>query len=191
MKRAAVLSGSTWAGQRGGGDVKEYPTLNHPIEVRDGATEFLDGFGAVVPGAFRIVVNHVVTVAVLPELPVSPWPPPFPANWDDAVSREAALGFAFATTDVTIAPSAAEQGDTRTVRYAEAPESAHTAFWIPGDRFRALVVELAELCEYRGTRAGLPAGQLEWALAELLPHAELSDDKRTLLCLGAEVKSTK
>jgi hypothetical protein len=52
--------------------MKEHPTHNWPIEVQRGEVAFLPGFGTFVDNAFRLELNRVVDIAVLPELATAP-----------------------------------------------------------------------------------------------------------------------
>lgn len=170
--------------------MKEQPTRNYPIEVLRGESAFLTGFGSYVANAFRVELNRVVDIAVLPELTTNPWPPPFPENWDEATDRGAALAHAFAVSTMTVAPSEDGSEGMRVVRFVEAPEVPHTAFWIAPEAHRALVRELDALRTPHGHpfyRSTVQPGRLAWMLDHLVPRAALLEYDRKML--GIEVKA--
>ncbi|MBP6842854.1 MAG: hypothetical protein KA201_03895 [Kofleriaceae bacterium] len=165
--------------------MKEHPTHDSPLDVRDGGYEFLDGFGSFVGSSFLVLVNRVVRIAVVPEFPDQPWPPPFPSEWDVATSRVQALHHAFATTTMTVAPARDGHAMMKAVRFPEAEELVHTAVWIDPARHRDLVAELGSL---RGLPEGVSRLQLDdgptrWLLDEVLPQVDIGAYARAMLCL--------
>ncbi len=165
--------------------MKEHPTHDYPLDVRDGGYEFLDGFDRFVDTSFLVLVNRVVHVAVVPEFPAEPWPPPFPSEWDVATSRLQALHYAFATTTMTVAPAPDGQLAMRAVRFPEADELVHTAVWIAPARHRALMAELGSLRPRRDgvSRFQLDGGPTRWLLDEVLPRIDIGTYARRMLCL--------
>ncbi len=164
--------------------MKEHPTRDYPIEVQRGEVAFLPGFGRFVADAFRLELNRVVDIAVLPDLATAPWPPLFPVNWDEATDRVAALAHAFAVSTMTVAPSRDGTEGMRVVRFAEAPETPHTVFWIDPAEHQALVCELEDRRTPRGHpfhRSTVRPGRLAWVLDELVPRATLLEYDRRLL----------
>ncbi|MEZ4398528.1 MAG: hypothetical protein R3B06_00810 [Kofleriaceae bacterium] len=164
--------------------MKEHATDDYPLDVHRGDYEFLEDFGEFIQGSYRISVNRIAKVAVLPELPKAPWPPSFPDEWDRATSRDVALRYAFAVTMMVVAPALDGLEERRVVVFRES-ELPHTAFWIDLARHRALTEELEELTRARGPsrRSVLAPGAVAWLLSELLPAAELDPTTRRLLCI--------
>lgn len=165
--------------------MKEQPTHDYPLDVRDGGYEFLDGFGSLVGASFLLLVNRVVRIAVVPEFPDQPWPPPFPSEWDAATSKEQALHHAFATTTMTVAPARDGLAMMKAARFKEADELVHTAVWIEPAQHRALVAELRLL---RGrpegvSRLQLDSGPTRWLLDTVIPQVDIGAYARAMLCL--------
>lgn len=164
--------------------MKEYPTQDYPLDVRDGADEFIAGSERLIGRSFLVFVNRVVRVAVLPEFPTEPWPPQFPEEWDAASTKLQALCHVFATTTMSIAPSVDGLLTMRAVRFKEADEIVHTAIWVSAARHSELMEELASLRRNRDvTRFQLSKGAVRWLLDDLLPQVELGAYAREMLCL--------
>ncbi len=165
--------------------MKEQPTHDYPLDVRDGGYEFLDGFGNLVGASFLLLVNRVVRIAVVPEFPDQPWPPPFPSEWDLATSKDQALHHAFATTTMTVAPARDGLAMMKAARFPEADELVHTALWIDPAQHRALVAELRLL---RGrpegvSRLQVDSGPTRWLLDKVVPQVDIGAYARAMLCL--------
>ncbi len=166
--------------------MKEQATQDYPLDVRDGGNEFLDGFGRFVGRSFLVLVNRVVRIAVVPEFPEQPWPPPFPREWDEATSTDQALHHAFATTTMTVAPARDGHAVMKAVRFPEADELVHTAVWVDPEQHRRLMTELDSLSRRAEgvSRFQLDHGPTRWLLDELLPHVDIGSYARTMLRLA-------
>jgi len=123
--------------------MKERPEPNYSIDVRRGAPEPIVGFDAFLPGAISVTVNHVMNMVIIPWLSPSPWPPPYPADWERVRTREEAAYFALATHDVAVAPSSDGSARVQLATYSDAPDSPSTAIWLPAEDHLRLVTELA------------------------------------------------
>ncbi len=166
--------------------MKPAPRSDYTIAVRRAEDELLVGYGEFVSRSYLVTLNDFVSVIVVPELPRVPWPPAFPDDWERVRSRAAALAFAFATAMVTIAPAMDDEGSA-VVRFSEAPEMAHAAFWIDAGLHRDLVAELERLCAVaRIARSALEGSAVRRVLDEVLPRARLDAYERRILGISSD-----
>ena len=166
--------------------MKEYPESNYELSVFTIRESSDLRLGELLPRAYLIQVNLIVTIVVMPGLPESPWPPKFPASWDDWSDRDEATTYLFATNPISIAPTDGPPRD-QTVIFPESPEMAHTVFWLPRAKHEALLVDVERTHDtpapHKLRLLELSDGPLVEFLRRDLPRAALSDYKREILCL--------
>jgi hypothetical protein len=168
--------------------MKEYPESNYELSVSMIGVPDEPRLGELLPRAYLIQVNLIVTIAVVPWLPESPWPPKFPTSWDDWSDRDEAAAYLFATNPISIAPTDGPARD-QIVIFPEYPELAHTVFWLPRAEHEALLVDVERAYETpapdRLRLLELSDGPLVEFLRRDLARAALSAYKREILCLDS------
>ena len=166
--------------------MKEYPEPNYALRVSTIGEEINLYLDELLPRAYLIGVNRVTTIAVMPWLPESPWPPQFPTSWDHWSNRDEATAFLFATHEISIAPTDGVARD-QTVIYSEYPDVEHTVFWLPRAEHEALLVDVERVYEARTSSElrlfELSDGPLKKFLRRDLARAALGIYERKILCL--------
>jgi hypothetical protein len=168
--------------------MKEYPESNYFLSVSalDESTE--PELGQLLPRTYRIEVNRVIAIVIIPWLSASPWPPPYPTDWEHWRDRDEAAAYRFATHTVTVAPTDEPAPRIQTVIFDEYPDAGHTVFWLPRASHEALLVDIERA--YNTSRCSeLRLQELDESrplpgfLRRELPRASLSAYERKILCL--------
>lgn len=170
--------------------MKEYPESNYLVTLTAAEGSIDPRIGEFLPGSYTIGVNRLVEIAVIPWLPRSPWPPPFPRSWDAFTNRDEAACYVLASGNIVVAPGDRELVEREVIVFHEHSEAAHTIFWYPRARYEGLVREIEHL------RREPARDRDAWRLDELgegpiaallrndLPTAALTDYARQILCLA-------
>jgi hypothetical protein len=167
--------------------MKEQPESNYHLSLSpiDESTD--PQLGRLLPRTYRIEVNRVVTIALLPSAPVSPWPPPYPMDWNHWQDRDEATRYLFATNAVSIAPTDSLETRIQSVIFDEYPDLAHTMFWLPKAEHEAILLDGERVYNSpfpsKLRLDDLAAGPLAEFLKRELPRASLSTYDRRILCL--------
>lgn len=125
--------------------MKEYPEPNYLLHVSLAGVSIDPALMEHVPRTYRVGVNPLVEVIVIPWLRGTPWPPPYPTDWDHWKDRDEAAQYLFATNDVSIAPTDERGAWSQTVVFPEYPETAQTVFWLPRADFESLLEEVERI----------------------------------------------
>ena len=169
--------------------MKEYPESNYFLSVSAIGDSSDPQLGRLLPRTYHIEVNLIVDIVIVPWLAASPWPPPYPTDWDHWKDRDEAAWYLFATRVVTVAPTEARETRIQTVIFDEYPDMAHTVFWRPRADYEALLVDVerayhTDTPDHGSLRLDeLAPGPLVEFLTHDLPRASLSAYKREILCL--------
>jgi hypothetical protein len=170
--------------------MKEYPESNYLVTLTAAEASIDLRIGEFLPGSYTIGVNRLVEIAVIPWLPRSPWPPPFPRTWDAFTNRDEAARYVLASGGIVVAPGEREIVEREVIVFPEHSEAAHTVFWYPPANYEDLVHEIERrLREPVHDRDAWRLDELgEGAIAALLrndlPTAALTDYARRILCLA-------
>src|SRR5262245_39819330 len=122
--------------------MKEYPESNYFLKVSSSDAAIDPQLGRLLPRTHLIEVNLIVHIVIVPWLPASPWPPPYPTDWDHWRDRGEAPRYLFATETVTVAPTEEREARIQTVVFDEYPEMAHTVFWRPRADYEVLLADV-------------------------------------------------
>jgi hypothetical protein len=171
--------------------MKEHPTEDYILEIYYLKDESEPSVSRYIDSGWLLIVNHVVNVAFMPYVPLTPWPPPIPSDLEHARNRDdaALITLSMNTQIVTPSPDSSERQD-------ELPHPIHgiqTLFFVTEAHYAALDSEILALRE-RPHRSGshealrlsqVNKGPLRVFLTRDLPRsAELSSYDRSILCLG-------
>lgn len=168
--------------------MKEQPESNYHLSLSTIDESIDPRLGKLLPRTYRIEVNRVVTIVLLPLAPASPWPPPYPMDWDHWQDRDEAARYLFATNAVSIAPTDDPETQIQSVVFNEYPDLTHTMFWIPKAKHEALLLDVERAYNSpfpsKLRLDDLGAGPLAEFLGRELPRASLSTYDRRILCLS-------
>jgi hypothetical protein len=170
--------------------VKEFPNPNYSLKVMDLVTENINAPGLVrfIEGGWDLTLNNFVSITFLPYLPISPWPPPHPDDFDAASDRDGAYRVLFAKSAIVVTPTDGRERTEDVVSHIGEPE---TVFWVSNDRYARLETDLLRLARLPGARGvdgprldSYPDGELKRFIREDLGRATaLSEYDRKILCL--------
>jgi len=169
--------------------MKEYPEPNYFVTLAAAEGSIDPKIGEFLPGSYTIGVNGLVEIAVIPWLPRSPWPPPWPQGWDSFTNRDEAAWYTLASGNVVVTPGDRALVEREVVVFPEYSEKSHTIFRYPRAKYEGLVHEIEHLRqEPMHDRDAWRLNELgESAIADLLrntlPTAALTDYARAILCL--------
>ncbi len=167
--------------------MKEQPESNYHLSLSTIDESIDPRLGKLLPRTYRIEVNRVVTLVLMPWAPASPWPPPFPADWDHWRDRDEAASYLFATNAASIAPTDGAETRIQSVVFDEYPDLPHTMFWLPRAEHEALLMDVERAYNSpfpsKLRLNDLGAGPLAEFLGRELPKASLSPYDRRILCL--------
>jgi hypothetical protein len=169
--------------------MKEYPESDYSLSVSELDESAEPELGKLLPRTYHIDVNRVIAIIIVPWLSASPWPPPYPTDWDHWRDRDEAAAYLFATHTVTVAPTDEHEPRIQTVIFDEYPDTAHTVFWLPRASHEALLVDIERA--YNTSRPSELRLQelnesrpLPGFLRRELPRASLSAYERKILYLA-------
>lgn len=167
--------------------MKESLEANYFLKVFSSDVAFGPQLDRLLPRTYLITVNLIARVAIVPWLPASPWPPPYPMDWDHWRDRDEAARWVFATEGVTVAPTEEREVRIQTVSYKEYPETEHTVFWVPRADYEALLADVERAYDTPALSKlrldELASCPLAEFLRHQLPRASLSPVERKILCL--------
>jgi hypothetical protein len=170
--------------------MKEYPEANYFLSVSPIGESIDSQLGRLLPHSYLIAVNLVTRIVIVSWLPASPWPPPYPTDWNRWRDRDEAAWYLFATNAVAVAPTEEHEARIQRVVFDEYPDTSHTVFWRPRADYEALLEDVerayhTETPDHSGLRLDeLPAGPLVEFLKHELPRAALDAYERKILCLA-------
>ncbi|MCB9560997.1 MAG: hypothetical protein H6708_11370 [Kofleriaceae bacterium] len=173
--------------------MKERPDSNYMVDIRDLVTEHYDQpeLARWLSGGWDVTANHCVSVAFIPHLPTTPWPPPQDIDLDHAADADDAARVIVATHTLIVAPTDGQERLEELVGTANDVIDRQSIFWVSRSRYAALDSELRSLhgrpspAPFSGLRLeDLPPGELRQFLKfELRRAAALDESHRRLLCL--------
>ncbi|MEW6278329.1 MAG: hypothetical protein AB1758_06895 [Candidatus Eremiobacterota bacterium] len=114
----------------------------------------------------------------MPHLPDSPWPPPYPGDWNRLTDRDEAARIAFWTSNITVAPSS---GDGPPEATARCDDFECSAFWLPQQDYSELTADLDRILATTGNVRLAAAEGTPLGAAHVLPRSRLSDHARRML----------
>jgi hypothetical protein len=171
--------------------MKESPEKNYLLKIYYLKTESEPEVAKFIDEGWVLTVNHISSIAFLPYLPTTPWPPPSTQELFHVRDRdEAALATLYMNTQL-VTPSADD-----CERQEELPHQVHelqTIYFVSRAHYAALDAEIAALQQrpqwpgkYDELRLSqLSDGPLRTFLTRDLPRsAALRDYEREILCLG-------
>jgi hypothetical protein len=86
-----------------------------------------------------------VQIVFLPILPESPWPPPFPEEFDQYETQEQAIRYIVASTQVVVGPRDKAETRRETVVYEQLSDRVNNAVWIPQGDYDRIADDLEKL----------------------------------------------